>query len=85
MEKTVIVTVKVASKNHAIKVRRGTNLRKALLEAGLSPYRGVFQGVNCGGLGVCGTCRVKIREGEALWDRLSCQIRLFQDIETHLQ
>lgn len=63
----------------------GMNLRKALLENGLTPYRGSFRKVNCQGLGVCGSCKVRVRENGEWWSRRSCQIRCFQDIEIELE
>jgi len=38
----------------------GANLRKVLLENGLSPYNGKANTLNCHGHGTCGTCAVKI-------------------------
>ncbi|ADJ15314.1 2Fe-2S iron-sulfur cluster-binding protein [Halalkalicoccus jeotgali] len=38
----------------------GTELREALLEAGLSPHNGASNYANCGGWAVCGTCAVAV-------------------------
>lgn len=43
-----------------IPCEKGTNLRKALLKAGLSPHNGQAKWLNCKGLGSCGTCAVSI-------------------------
>ncbi|WP_256402767.1 2Fe-2S iron-sulfur cluster-binding protein [Halorubrum salinum] len=69
-------------------VERGRNLRRVLLEAGLSPYAEATSRLNCGGRGICATCGVRIRTGpdpehwhDRLADRfgyprLSCQVRV---------
>jgi len=41
----------------------GANLRKAALDAGINPYKGLNNFNNCGGLGQCGTCVVEVLEG----------------------
>lgn len=38
----------------------GANLRREILDRGLSPYNGKAHYVNCRGLGTCGTCAVEI-------------------------
>lgn len=40
-------------------VARGANLRKALLDAGYSPYSSLAERANCGGRGLCATCGVR--------------------------
>ncbi|HUN66553.1 MAG TPA: 2Fe-2S iron-sulfur cluster-binding protein [Bacteroidota bacterium] len=47
-----------------IEVPEGTNLRKALLNNGISPYHGKDKVLNCLGNGLCGTCRVEIVDGK---------------------
>lgn len=42
----------------------GDNLRRTLLDAGLSPYNGKAQYTNCRGNGLCGTCAVEIVDGD---------------------
>lgn len=44
-----------------IEVANGTNLKKALRQANLSPYNGASGILNCKGLGTCGTCAVSIK------------------------
>jgi ferredoxin len=41
----------------------GANLRKAALDAGVNPYKGLNNINNCGGIGQCGTCVVEVLEG----------------------
>jgi ferredoxin len=65
-------------------VKRGSNLRDALLAAELSPYQGYFRTMNCHGLGVCGSCIIKIQENGEWWERRSCQIPCFRDTEIQL-
>lgn len=38
----------------------GANLRREIIDQGLSPYNGKARYVNCRGLGTCGTCAVEI-------------------------
>ncbi|MCB0404213.1 MAG: hypothetical protein KDD51_05460 [Bdellovibrionales bacterium] len=82
------VTVKIywdAARVAEIRVRRGATLRSALLEAGFSPYQGRFRQLNCKGLGLCGSCKVLVAENSQLWERRSCQIRCFNDLEIKVQ
>lgn len=46
-----------------IEVGKFANLRKAALKAGIDVYVGVERLANCRGLGLCGTCTMKIVEG----------------------
>jgi ferredoxin len=39
------------------------NLRKAALKAGIDVYAGADRLLNCHGLGLCGTCTMRIVEG----------------------
>ncbi|MFM8313551.1 MAG: hypothetical protein ACKOA8_04640 [Deltaproteobacteria bacterium] len=66
-------------------VELGSNLRKQLMEMGFSPYEGKFKNLNCQGMGVCGTCKVYVREQGEDWERRSCQIQCFQDLEIRLK
>lgn len=65
----------------------GANLRRALLDADLSPYTPLTSRFNCGGRGLCATCGVIFEAGEPSprhwhdqvaaqygYPRLSCQI-----------
>ena len=40
---------------------KGTLLRTALLQNGLTPHNGRAELINCRGLGTCGTCAVEVR------------------------
>jgi ferredoxin len=46
-----------------IEAPAGTNLRIALREAGVTPYKGIDRYLNCRGLGLCGTCAVLVKKG----------------------
>lgn len=52
--------ITIVNNGKTIEVPEGANLRKALLKAGLSPYRGKDRFLNCRGNGLCGTCRVEV-------------------------
>jgi len=56
-------TVEVWWGDLRLEIPRGSNLRKALLEAGLPLYNGSAAWLNCRGLGSCGTCAVRKVEG----------------------
>ena len=60
-DETPLVTV--AFRGRAVRVARGTRLRTALLENGLTPHNGRAQLINCRGLGTCGTCAVRLTAG----------------------
>ncbi len=93
-------TLKVHSggKIHEVQVVEGSNLRKVLLENGLSPYTCFTQKLNCGGNGICATCGVWIigehDPSPTHWhdklakrfgySRLSCQIQVNADLEIEL-
>lgn len=47
-----------------IEVPKGSNLRKVALANGISIDRPQLFGVTCGGIGVCGVCKVWVRERE---------------------
>ncbi len=47
-----------------IEVEAGANLRKTLLQNGVSPYKGLDRVLNCLGNGLCGTCRVEVADGK---------------------
>jgi ferredoxin len=76
-------------------VRAGplTNLRAVARLAGISLHAGASKVLNCGGKGLCGTCRVKVEPAAALTppngrerlrgctgpDRLACQAVIASD------
>ena len=83
---TVALTVVDGDERVDLDVERGRNLRRILLDAGLSPYAPATRRLNCGGRGLCATCGVRVREGPPAdhwhdrladrfgYPRLSCQI-----------
>jgi ferredoxin len=85
MEAVVKITVKQKETQEVLWVSCGENLRAALLKRGRSPYRGCFRQLNCKGMGLCGSCKVRVREGKDLWERRSCQIQCFQEMEIELE
>ena len=60
MQDKVELTVYYEGKTIVLETTKGTNLRKLLLENGLSPYSKINQKLNCGGNGICATCGVFI-------------------------
>lgn len=68
-----------------LRAELGENLRSLLLASGLSPYRGSFKALNCQGMGICGSCRVSVKENGQWWSRRACQIRCFQPLEIELE
>ena len=93
---SVTLTVHHGEDTTRLSVPPGTNLRRALLDAGLSPYTRLTERLNCGGRGLCATCGVRLLtprapEGHhdrqaALWGypRLSCQLTVERDTELRL-
>ncbi len=51
---------KIRYLDRVIDVPAGTRLRRALLDAGMSPHNGEARWLNCKGFGSCGTCAVEI-------------------------
>lgn len=91
------LTVFAGTESHTLTVPAGTNLRKALLNAGLSPYAALTRKLNCGGRGLCATCGVWITDQEPAprhwhdklakrfgYSRLSCQITIESDMVIQL-
>ena len=58
--------ITLVNEGRTLEVPEGTNLRKALLNAGISPYVGKDNLFNCRGWGLCGTCRVEIVDGKGV-------------------
>ncbi|MEM1057382.1 MAG: 2Fe-2S iron-sulfur cluster-binding protein [Bacteroidota bacterium] len=81
---------------HSTEAEQGANLRRALQDAGLSPYTALTSRANCGGRGLCATCGVWVRPAPeathwhdrlaADWGypRLSCQITVEHDLEVEI-
>ncbi len=53
----------VTAQGKVIACERGANLRAVLLREGVDLYNGLAKGINCRGIGTCGTCAVAI-DGE---------------------
>lgn len=47
-----------------VDVPQGANLRKAAAQAGVQLYKGLHKVLNCHGLGLCGSCRVYVKDGQ---------------------
>ncbi len=63
-------TIKFIKEKKEIQVPQGANLRAEAMKAGVNLYQGINgfgstlnRALNCHGLGLCGTCRVKITKG----------------------
>jgi len=59
-----LITLQTEGKT--IEAPAGANLRKVLLQNGVSPYTGVDRLLNCMGNGLCGTCRVEVADGKGV-------------------
>jgi ferredoxin len=85
------------NEHRIVEVPAGKNLKTLALELGINPHREFFRGVNCGYLGLCGTCQVWVNEsapgstnrrnfretiaGTRGQRRLACQVRILGDVE----
>lgn len=91
------LTVIIDDDERVLTVSHGANLRRTLLDAGISPYAPIPNKVNCGGRGLCATCGVWIDVGEPApehwhdklaskfgYPRLSCQISVEQDMTVRI-
>lgn len=56
-------TIRFEQEGQQVGCIEGANLRKAALDAGINPYKGLNNLNNCGGLGQCGTCVMEVVEG----------------------
>ena len=75
----------------------GKNLRKVLIEKGVSPYSTFNNKFNCRGNGLCATCGVFVMDSDPTpihwhdciarafgYPRLSCQIEIREDMEIEI-
>ena len=85
------------NEHRIVEVPPGKNLKSLAVELGINPHREFFRGVNCGYLGMCGTCQVWVKEnapgaanalnlrerfaGMRGLRRLSCQVKVLGDVE----
>lgn len=90
-------TVYFVKQGVAVECAAGTNLRKLALDNGIELYSFPNNLLNCIGNGLCGTCRVKVDNPNAVSARtpaderkcglegaeyrLSCQTRVLADVE----
>jgi len=58
-----VPTIRFEQEGQQVGCIEGANLRKAALDAGINPYKGLNNLNNCGGVGQCGTCVVEVVEG----------------------
>ena len=58
--------ISLVNEGKTVEIPQGTNLRKALLRNGISPYVGKDKFLNCFGNGLCGTCRVEVVDGKGV-------------------
>lgn len=93
----VVLTIQRPEQTQRVQVEKGSNLRKALLASGISPYTSITQNLNCGGRGICATCGVWIIKNEPTpnhwhdkaakqfgYPRLSCQITIEEPMTIEL-
>jgi ferredoxin len=55
--------ITLVKQKKTIECPSGANLREVLLAQGFEVYSGLDKKLNCRGHGLCGTCRVYIKEG----------------------
>ena len=58
-----VPTIRFDQEGQQVGCIEGANLRRAALDSGLNPYKGLNNLNNCGGVGQCGTCVVEVVEG----------------------
>jgi ferredoxin len=63
------------NEDRTIEVPYDANLRRAALDNGVNVYAWPHKYMNCGGLGLCGTCRVKVEPEWNLTERTSAEER----------
>jgi len=56
--------ITLSNEGKTIEVPVGANLRRAMLNNGISPYIGIAKLINCRGFELCGTCRVEVVDGK---------------------
>ncbi|NBX75929.1 MAG: hypothetical protein EBQ92_05200 [Proteobacteria bacterium] len=82
---TLLIRRSGSNEESVVEVERGENLRKVLLQQRLTPYQGNKKIFNCHGMGICGTCKVLVFENGEWWDKRSCQIQCFKNLEIQLK
>jgi len=83
MESSFTVPIIVWEKgvSRTVQAERGISLKQAINDSGASP----FSRYHCGGMGICGTCKVKVKENGEWWERRSCQLRCFHTMEIEVE
>jgi len=61
--RSTVPTIRFEQEGQTVGCIEGANLRKAALDAGINPYKGLNNVNNCGGIGQCGTCVMEVIEG----------------------
>jgi ferredoxin len=91
------LTLLIDDETRTVSVPHGANLRRTLLDNGITPYTAITRVANCGGRGICATCGVWIEDGEPAprhwhdkaaaafgYPRLSCQITIEGDMTVRI-
>jgi len=55
--------VTIVNEKKDLEVAQGSNLRQEVMKAGLELYKGADRILNCRGFGLCGTCKVIVKDG----------------------
>ena len=55
--------VTIVNEKKDLEVAQGSNLRQEVMKAGLELYKGADRILNCRGFGLCGTCKVVVKDG----------------------
>lgn len=97
MTTTHTLHVIIGDETRILTAPHGANLRRTLLDAGISPYGSLSRRLNCGGRGLCATCGVWLDDGEPApqhwhdvaaarfgYPRLSCQLTIERDMTVRI-
>jgi ferredoxin len=55
--------VTIVNEKKDLEVAQGANLRQEVMKAGMELYKGPDRILNCRGFGLCGTCKVIVKDG----------------------
>ena len=55
--------VTIVNEKKDLEVAQGANLRQEVMKAGIELYKGADRILNCRGFGLCGTCKVIVKDG----------------------
>lgn len=58
-----VPTIRFENEGRQVSCIKGASLRRAALDDGINIYKGLNNVSNCGGLGQCGTCVMRVLEG----------------------